>query len=171
VFCRLKFMWVSDQGPPLEAPWRTNGQHRALQTCPEDPLPQISRVCSAQGRWRTCLATDRGRLGTKRHLVVDAHGTPLGVTLGGASRHYSMVLAPSLSAIPPIRLGKRARPRRRPQKLHGDNACESRRCRAECRARGIKARFAHGAGTASSSPDATAGSWSAPTPGCRACDP
>ena len=86
--------------------------------------------------------TDRGRPGTKRHLVVDAHGTPLGVTLSGANRHDSLMLAPTLDAIPPIRSGKRGRPRRRPQKLHADKAYDSRRCRAECRARGIKARIA-----------------------------
>nr|WP_246687684.1 IS5 family transposase [Methylorubrum extorquens] len=33
--------------------------------------------------------TDRGKPGTKRHLVVDARGTPLGVVLSGANTHDS----------------------------------------------------------------------------------
>lgn len=86
--------------------------------------------------------TDRGKPGTKRHLVVDGRGTPLGVTLSGANRHDSMALADTLDAIPPIRSGKQGRPRRRPEKLHADKAYDSRRCRAECRKRGIKARIA-----------------------------
>jgi len=45
--------------------------------------------------------------GTKRHLVVDRRGTPLGVILSGANRHYSMMLAEELDVIP----GVRSRPR------------------------------------------------------------
>ena len=37
--------------------------------------------------------TDRGKPGTKRHLVTDARGTPLGLTLSGANRHDSRMLA------------------------------------------------------------------------------
>ena len=86
--------------------------------------------------------TDRGKPGTKRHLVVDAHGTPLGVVLSGANRHDSMMLAPALDAIPPVRSGKRGRPRRRPRKLHADKAYDNRRCRRECRERRITPRIA-----------------------------
>lgn len=64
------------------------------------------------------------------------------MTLSGANRHDSMMLAATLDAIPPVGSGKRGRPRRRPQKLHADKAYDSRRCRAECRRRGIKARIA-----------------------------
>ena len=53
-----------------------------------------------------------------------------------------MALAATLDAIPLVRSGKRGRPRRRPKKLHADKAYDSRRCRAECRRRGIKARIA-----------------------------
>ena len=53
-----------------------------------------------------------------------------------------MMLAPTLDAMPPVRSGKRGRPRRRPAKLHADKAYDDRRCRAECQARGIKARIA-----------------------------
>ena len=64
------------------------------------------------------------------------------MTLSGTNRHDSMMLAATLDAIPPVRSGKRGRPRHRPGKLHADKAYDSRRCRAECRARGIKARIA-----------------------------
>jgi len=75
-------------------------------------------------------------------VVTDARGTPLGVTLSGANRHDSTVLAPTLDAVPPVRSGRRGRPRRRPDKLHADKAFDHRRCRRECRARGIKPRIA-----------------------------
>lgn len=39
----------------------------------------------------------------KRHLVVDARGTPLGVVLTGANRHDSTQLVATLDAIPPAR--------------------------------------------------------------------
>jgi transposase len=86
--------------------------------------------------------TDRGRPGTKRHLVTDARGTPLGVALSGANRHDSAMLAPTLDAIPPVRSGRRGRPRRRPAKLHADKAYDHRRNRRECRERGIRPRIA-----------------------------
>jgi transposase len=86
--------------------------------------------------------TDRGKAGTKRHIVTDARGTPLGVVLSGANRHDSTQLAATLDAIPPVRSGKRGRPRRRPDKLHADKGYDFRRCRQDCRRRGIKARIA-----------------------------
>ena len=84
---------------------------------------------------------DRGKAGTKRHLVVDGEGTPLGLTISGANRHDSRMLAPTLDAVPPVR-GRQGRPRCRPDKLHADKAYEHRRCRRECRARGITPRIA-----------------------------
>jgi transposase len=86
--------------------------------------------------------TDRGKPGTKRHLVVDARGTPLGVVLTGANTHDSTQLVATLDAIPPVRSGRPGRPRHRPGKLHADKAYDHRRCRRECRARGIKPRIA-----------------------------
>lgn len=86
--------------------------------------------------------TDRGKPGTKRHLVTDARGTPLGLTLSGANRHDSRMLAPTLDTVPPIRTGHRGRPRRRPGKLHADKAYDHRRCHQECHARGITPRIA-----------------------------
>lgn len=64
------------------------------------------------------------------------------MTLSGANRHDSMMLAPTLDAIPPVRSGQRGRPRRRPAKLHADTAYDHRRCRRECRQRGVRPRIA-----------------------------
>ncbi len=73
--------------------------------------------------------------------MVDREGTPLGVTLSGANRHDSMMLAPTLDAVPGVRRG-RGRPRRRLVKLHADKGYDHKRCRRECRARSITPRIA-----------------------------
>ena len=70
--------------------------------------------------------------------MVDREGTPLGLTLSGANRHDSRMLAPTLDAVPGVRRG-RGRP---PGKLHADKAYDHRRCRAECRARSVAPRIA-----------------------------
>lgn len=53
-----------------------------------------------------------------------------------------MLLEAALDAIPDVRSGKPGRPRHRPRKLHADKAYDSRRCRDECRKRGITPRIA-----------------------------
>jgi transposase len=56
---------------------------------------------------------DRGRLGSKHHLITDASGIPLAVILTGGHRNDVTQLLPLLDAIPLIR-GRPRRPRRRP---------------------------------------------------------
>lgn len=73
--------------------------------------------------------------------MVDRKGTPLGVQLSPANRHDSLMLAPTLDAVPGVRHG-RGRPRKRPDKLHADKAYDNHRCRTECRARAIASRIA-----------------------------
>ena len=85
--------------------------------------------------------TDRGRPGTKRHLLVDANGIPLAVRLSPANRHDSRLLAPVLDAVQPVRQC-RGRPRRRPAKLHADKAYDHAACRRACRDRRIVPRIA-----------------------------
>ncbi len=53
-----------------------------------------------------------------------------------------MMLVAMLDAVPGVRARGRGRPRRRPDKLHADKGYDHRRCRRECRARGIKPRIA-----------------------------
>lgn len=88
--------------------------------------------------------TDRGKPGTKRHIVIDAHGTPLGLTLSPANRNDSKMLAATLDAIPPVRRRRKpgGRPRRRPDKLHADKSYDHRFCREDCRKRNIMPRIA-----------------------------
>ncbi len=47
--------------------------------------------------------TDRRKLGSKHHLIVDAQGIPLAVILSGANSNDFMELDPLVEAIPPIR--------------------------------------------------------------------
>lgn len=78
-----------------------------------------------------------GQAGDETHLVVDARGTPLSLVLSGANRHDSTQLTATLDAILSIRSGRRGRPRHRPGKLHAEKAYDHRRCRRDCRTRGI----------------------------------
>ncbi|MCK7626565.1 IS5 family transposase [Streptomyces sp. RS10V-4] len=62
---------------------------------------------------------DRGRPGSKHHVICDATGIPLAVTLTGGNRNDVTQLMPLLEAIPSIR-GKRGRPRKRPKEVYAD---------------------------------------------------
>jgi transposase len=86
--------------------------------------------------------TDRGKPGSKRHVLVDASGVPLALLLSSANTHDSQLFEPLLDAVPPIRQCV-GRPRRRPEKLlYADKAYDHRRCRRACRRRGITPRIA-----------------------------
>ncbi len=52
-----------------------------------------------------------GKLGSKRHLIVDRNGVPLAVCVTGAHRHESVVFEEWVPALPPI--GGKAGSRRR----------------------------------------------------------
>src|SRR5918993_391775 len=95
--------------------------------------------------------TDRGKPGTKRHVLVDAGGIPLALVLTPANMHDSLVLEPVLDAVPPVRQCA-GRPRKRPGKLHADKAYDYRRCRRACRRRGITPRIARRGGESSERP-------------------
>src|SRR5215210_4383250 len=81
--------------------------------------------------------TDRGKLGSKRHLVVDRKGIPLAVMLTAANVHDSMVFEDLIDGIEPIKR-PRGRPRKRPEKLHADKAYDDKKCARVLRKRGIK---------------------------------
>jgi transposase len=86
--------------------------------------------------------TDKGKKGSKRHVVVDRGGIPLSVTHSAANVHDSKVLEEAIDAISPIRKPHRGRPRKRPKKLHADKAYDFPRCRQALRKRGITPRIA-----------------------------
>ncbi|MFY4722695.1 IS5 family transposase [Streptomyces sp. LaBMicrA B280] len=62
---------------------------------------------------------DRGKTGSKHHVIVEAHGIPLAVTLTGGNRNDVTQLIPLIRAVPSIR-GKRGQPLRRPKHLYAD---------------------------------------------------
>ena len=85
---------------------------------------------------------DRGRPGSKRHLVTDASGVPLTVVvLTSANLHDSKALEELIDSIQPVK-GKRGRPRKKPAKLHADKGYDYPRCRGFLRRRGISPRIA-----------------------------
>jgi putative transposase len=43
--------------------------------------------------------TDRGKLGTKRSVLTDGHGLPLGIAIEGANRHAMKLVDATLAAI------------------------------------------------------------------------
>src|SRR5262245_59282423 len=65
--------------------------------------------------------TDRGKAGSKRHLITDQNGTPLAIAHTGANVHDSQMAMPLVQLIPPIKQ-PRGRPRRRPDTLLADAA-------------------------------------------------
>jgi transposase len=80
--------------------------------------------------------TDRRKSGSKHHVLTDAKGIPLAMTLTGANRHDVTQLLPLVDAVPPVR-GQRGRPRRRPRHVQGDRAYDSQPHRRALRRRGI----------------------------------
>lgn len=76
---------------------------------------------------------DRGKRGSKYHLLADRSGIPLYVIVSGANRHDSIYLEPVLDSMPAIEVGGRGHPRRRPVKLHGGKGCDNRRYRSYLR--------------------------------------
>ncbi len=74
-------------------------------------------------------------------MLVDRNGIPLAALISPANWHDSRMLEPLLDAVLPIR-GLWGRPRRRPDKLHGDKGYDFDRCRDACRKRGITPRIA-----------------------------
>jgi transposase len=67
---------------------------------------------------------DRGKLGSKHHLLVEGRGVPLSISLTGANRHDLTQLLNLVKSIPPVK-GRRGRPRRKPKRVQGDRAYDS----------------------------------------------
>jgi transposase len=93
---------------------------------------------------------DRGRPGSKHHLLVDSAGIPLAVSLTGGNRNDITQLLPLIDTIGPVR-GKVGRPRLRPETLIADRGYDHAKYRRALRARGVKPTIArrgspHGSG-------------------------
>jgi transposase len=93
---------------------------------------------------------DRGRAGSKHHLLVDPSGIPLAVSLTGGNRNDVTQLLPLVDRVGPVR-GKVGRPRLRADSLIADRGYDHDKYRRELWARGVKPRIArretaHGSG-------------------------
>lgn len=88
--------------------------------------------------------TDRGKCGSKYHVLCDRNGLPLHAVVTGANTHDSRMLDELLDTNPGVReqRGRPGRPRRRPAKLHADKGYDYPRCRRYLRRRGIGVRIA-----------------------------
>jgi len=108
---------------------------------------------------------DRGRRGSKHHLITCGQGNPLAVALTAGNVNDVTQTLPLIDAIPPVR-GGRGRPRQRPKRLLGDRAYHSAQHRRALRARNITARIASPRVRTAPGSAASAGSSSARSPGC-----
>ena len=79
--------------------------------------------------------TDRRKLGSKHHVLTDAHGIPLATVLTKANRHDVTQLLPLLDKVPRVR-GQRGAPRSRPKQVQADRAYDSEPHRRRLKKRG-----------------------------------
>ncbi|MCC4607781.1 IS5 family transposase [Xanthomonas campestris pv. zinniae] len=125
----------------------------ALAAMARSPAPiRPDRLVSREHRWRMCPQppggqetgpnpTDRGKLGSKRHVLTDARGVPLAILVSGANRHDSMLFEDLIDAVQPVG-GLQGRPKKRPDKVHADKGYDYAKCRRALRQRGIQSRIA-----------------------------
>jgi hypothetical protein len=103
---------LAASAPPAARSARPRRQARLVQSLPG--LAQRARQTG--GELTGPNPTDRGKPGSKYHLLVDRGGIPLAVGLSAANTHDSMLLEPMVDAVPPVKgpRGCPGRPRRRP---------------------------------------------------------
>ena len=94
--------------------------------------------------------TDRSKLGTKHHILTEAHGIPLAVTATGSNVPDVKEVLNVVDAVPPVG-GKVGHPRQRPDELYADRAYDSDPHREKVKKRRIVPHFArrnteHGSG-------------------------
>jgi transposase len=125
--------------------WRlaTHPRDAIVRIAPSRPTRHGARHCRqllgsrhAGGKKTGPNPTDRRKLGSKHHLIVDAQGIPLAVILSGANCNDITQLDALVEAIPPIR-GMRGRPLRKPKIVQGDRGYSSEPHRQRLRQRGI----------------------------------
>jgi transposase len=79
---------------------------------------------------------DRGKPGTKHHVVTDANGIPLAGSVTPANRNDVTEMAALVNKLPEV-AGKVGHPRRKPDAMHGDLAYDSEPHRQGLREMGI----------------------------------
>jgi transposase len=80
---------------------------------------------------------DRGRTGSKHHLICDPSGIPLAITLTGGNRNDVTQLLPLVDGVGPVR-GRVGRPRLRADELIADRGYDHDKHRRALWARGVK---------------------------------
>ncbi len=80
---------------------------------------------------------DRARRGSKHHLITDATGVPLAITLTGGHRNDVTQLLPLVDGVGPVR-GKPGRPRQRAERMLADRGYDFDKYRRLLWARGVK---------------------------------
>jgi transposase len=112
---------------------------------------QLQRPCSFWGAKTGPNPTDRGKNGSKRHLITDGQGTPLAIEHTAANVHDSEMAIPIVDAVPPIKTVHGGR-RKRPDETLADRAYDAQeKVRNALRRRHIKPLIAkrrteHGSG-------------------------
>ncbi|WP_269726585.1 IS5 family transposase [Saccharomonospora marina] len=120
---------------------RTSGPRR-LPPRTTGPHPHIDQQSPKKGGSLTGPSpVDRGKLGSKIHVVSDRGGLPLTVAISAANTHDSLALKPLVMAIPAVK-SRRGPRRRRPAKLHADKAYDIPALRDWVREQGIAVRIA-----------------------------
>ena len=104
-------------------------QHHGCLDWSRSALDSISIPAPRGGAHTGPNPTDRGKAGSKLHLLIDGQGLPLAILLSGANVHDSKQLEATVNAVPGVRNGRRGRPRRRPTKLYADKGYDFGRCR------------------------------------------
>ena len=84
---------------------------------------------------------DRGKSGSKIHVLSDRRGLPLSVAVSAANTNDAYALKPLVMAIPSIK-SRRGPRRRKPAKLHADKAYDQVDLRRWVRDQGIAVRIA-----------------------------
>src|SRR5215207_8980962 len=124
-----------DRGLGAAAPSRAR---RALRGRAHRLVPRLRRQRLGAGEKGGELTgrnpTDRGKAGTKYHLLVDARGLILHTLLSPANTHDSVQFEPLLETNPGVRTHRHrpGRPRRRPDKLHADKGTTTRAAAVTC---------------------------------------
>ena len=79
---------------------------------------------------------DRAKPGSKHHLITEAHGIPLAVSLTGGQRNDVTQLMPLINAVPPVRAGVAARGGGQ-TRVYADRGYDHDKYRRQVRGKGI----------------------------------
>ncbi|MFF0518385.1 IS5 family transposase [Actinomadura nitritigenes] len=104
-------------------------------------IDSVSVRASKGGKLTGPNPVDRGKRGSKIHLLTDRAGVPLSVGISAANTQDKLALEPLVRGIAPIR-SQRGPRRRLPAKLHGDKGYDYADLRRWLRRRGITPRIA-----------------------------